>query len=125
MGTRSFVGVQKGDLIEAVYVHWDGYLAGVGVDLQKYTTQEQVEELISHGDRSSLEDEFYKDRGEAWERVKPETYNTFDEFFAACEDSWGEFYYIFKDGVWYYGKTYSGSPLHRKLVPVKQAMILD
>lgn len=30
MGTRSFVGVMIGDVCRAVYVHFDGYLDGVG-----------------------------------------------------------------------------------------------
>ena len=47
MGTRSFVGVMVGDKCRAVYVHWDGYLEGVGAELQDYTTQAEVEELIS------------------------------------------------------------------------------
>jgi hypothetical protein len=50
--------------VRAVYVHWDGYLAGVGAGLQDYDTQAAVEALISHGDRSSLDEGYYKDRGE-------------------------------------------------------------
>lgn len=53
MSTRSFVGVMIGEKCRAVYVHFDGYLEGVGAELQEYTTQAMVEELISHGDRSS------------------------------------------------------------------------
>lgn len=44
MSTHSFVGVQVGDVIRAVYVHHDGYLSGAGQDLQEYTTQEAVED---------------------------------------------------------------------------------
>ena len=120
MSTHSFVGVQIGDLIRAVYVHHDGYLEGVGQDLQAYTTQEAVEELISHGDRSSLDDGYYRDRGEI--DVDPSVYGSFDEFFEACDRSWGEYYYLFRDGVWYCGTTYGSSPLFRKLVPYAEAI---
>ena len=123
MGTRSMVGVMVGDKCRAVYVHWDGYLSGVGAELQSYTTQAEVEELISHGDRSSLEDGYYKDRGE--KGVEPTDYDTFAEFFEAVEGCWGEFYYIFKDGVWYCGNTYGGDALYKKLTPYAEAVKLQ
>ena len=119
MGTRSFVGVMVGDKCRAVYVHWDGYLEGVGAELQDYTTQADVEELISHGDRSSLDEGFYKDRGETG--VEPRDYDTFEDFYDAAHGSWAEYYYIFKDGVWYCGDTYGGSPISKKLVPYAEA----
>lgn len=123
MGTRSFVGVQVGDVIRAVYVHFDGYLDGVGQDLQVYTTQQEVEDLISHGDRSSLDSGYYRDRGDT--DVDPSEHGSFDEFFEACDGSWGEYYYLFRDGVWYCGTTYSSSPLYRKLVPYAEAIAVS
>lgn len=122
MGTRSFVGVMQGDKCRAVYVHWDGYLEGVGAELQEYTTQAKVEELISHGDRSSLTEGFYKDRGET--DVHPRVFDTFNEFLNTCENSWGEYYYIWKDGVWYCGDTYDRTPISGKLVPYAEALEL-
>lgn len=120
MGTRSFVGIKTEHGIRAIYVHWDGYLAGVGKDLQAYTTVDEVEELISHGDRSTLDGEYYKDNGES--DVEPTDYADFDEFFEACVRSWGEYYYVFDNGVWYCGKTYEGSNLYRNLVPYADAI---
>jgi hypothetical protein len=120
MGTRSMVGVMVGDKCRAVYVHWDGYLDGVGRELQSYTTQAEVEELIAEGDRSSLTDGFYKDRGE--KGVEPTVYDTFAEFFNAVENCWGEWYYVFKDGVWYCGNTYGGDPLYKKLTAYEDAV---
>ena len=118
MGTRSFVGVMVGDKCRAVYVHWDGYLEGVGAELQGYTTQEEVLELVAGGDMSSLGD-YYKDRGETG--VEPKEFATFDEFYDYANESWAEYYYIFKDGVWYCGDTYGGTPISRKLVPYAEA----
>jgi hypothetical protein len=120
MGTRSLVGVMVGDKCRAVYVHWDGYLEGVGAELQSYTTQAEVEELIEGGDRSTLTDGFYKDRGE--DGVDPTDYDTFAEFLEAVEGCWGEYYYIFKDGVWYCGNTYGGSTLCGKLTAYADAV---
>jgi hypothetical protein len=114
------VGVMVGDKCRAVYVHWDGYLDGVGAELQEYTTQAEVEELIAEGDRSSLTDGYYKDRGE--KGVEPTDYDTFAEFFEAVEGCWAEYYYIFKDGVWYCGNTYEGSELCKKLTAYEDAV---
>ncbi len=119
MGTRSKVGVMVGDKCRAVYVHYDGYLSGVGAELQGYTTQAEVEELIADGDRSSLTDGFYKDRGETG--VAPTEYATFEEFFEAVNGCWGEWYYIFKDGMWYCGNIYDGDALYKKLTPYAEA----
>ena len=104
MGTRSLVGVMVGDKCRAVYVHYDGYLEGVGAELQGYTTQAEVELLISNGDRSTLEDGFYKDRGETG--VDPVEYDTFAKFVEGADHCGAEYYYIFKDGVWYCGDCY-------------------
>ncbi len=127
MGTRSMVGVMVGDKCRAVYVHWDGYLDGVGAELQGYFTQEAVEELISHGDRSSLDGGYYKDRGETG--VEPTEYATFEEFFDAVNGCGGEYYYVFKDGVWYCGDTYgrwgSDSKISGKLVAYADAVELQ
>ena len=120
MGTRSFVGVMVGDKCRAVYVHWDGYLEGVGAELQDYTTQEEVLELIADGDMSSLGD-YYKDRGETG--VEPKEFASFDEFYDYANESWAEYYYIFKDGVWYCGDTYGGTPISKKLVAYKDALV--
>jgi hypothetical protein len=123
MGTRSLVGVMVGDKCRAVYVHWDGYLAGVGAELQDYTTQAEVEELISHGDRSTLDDGYYADRGE--DGVEPTDYDTFAEFLEAAEGCWAEYYYIFKDGVWYCGNTYGGHELCGKLTAYADAVAVE
>ncbi len=122
MGTRSMVGVMQGDKCRAIYVHFDGYLEGVGAELQGYTEQAEVEELIADGDRSSLDGGFYKDRGETG--VDPTDYATFEEFYDAVEGCWGEWYYVFKDGVWYCGNTYAGSKLYKTLTPYAEALEL-
>ena len=123
MGTRSFVGVMVGDKCRAVYVHWDGYLEGVGTELQDYKTQAEVEALIAPGDRSTLDSGYYADRGETG--VKPKDYASFDKFYAAADGCGAEYYYIFKDGVWYCGDTYGSTPLSKQLVPFDQAMEME
>jgi hypothetical protein len=127
MGTRSLVGVMVGDKCRAIYVHWDGYLDGVGAALQDYTTQAEVEALIAPGDRSTLDSGYYADRGETG--VKPKTYATFEKFLDAADGCGAEYYYIFKDGVWYCGDTYAqfsdGTSLSGKLVPYAKAVEVE
>ena len=125
MGTRSMVGVMVSGKIRAVYVHWDGYLSGVGAALQSYTTQAAVRGLIKHGDRSSLDSGYYKDRGE--KGVNPVNYDTFEEFYAAAENCGAEYYYVFKDGAWYCGDTYGqyDNGISRKLVTYAEAVEIE
>lgn len=55
MSTRSAIAIQHGDRIKAVYVHFDGYLTGVGYRLQHYWRDSvAVNGLIAGGDISSL-----------------------------------------------------------------------
>jgi|TARA_B100000902_G_C27050231_1_gene783766 hypothetical protein len=57
MGTRSRIGLAVGpDQIISVYCHYDGYIQNNGRILRdKYTTKEQVQELIDGGGMSCLE----------------------------------------------------------------------
>jgi len=125
MSTRSFVGVMQGNKCLAAYVHNDGYLEGVGAELnQCYTTQAEVEELIAGGDMSSLED-YYSERGD--KGTEPKMFKSFKEFYYYAQGSWADYYYIFKDGQWYCGDTYDkvgASPISKKLVPYAEAVEL-
>ena len=56
MATRSTIGIKSEDgTVKAIYCHWDGYPAGVGLGLiDNYNTPQQVAELINLGGFSSL-----------------------------------------------------------------------
>lgn len=123
MGTRSAIGIKHGDVVKAVYCHWDGYLEHNGLLLAKfYNDSIKVNKLISMGDLSSLgasigeqqnfndyrevdtlEEtwcKFYKrDRGE--ENVDFKTFESEDDYLSNF-DMGVEFHYLFKDGKWYY-----------------------
>ena len=123
MGTRSAIGIKHGDVVKAVYCHWDGYLEHNGLILARfYDNSVKVNKLISMGDMSSLgasigekhnfdqpslaetlEEtvcKFYKrDRGE--ENVDYRTFKDVQDFlenFNAGE----EYHYLFDNGKWYY-----------------------
>lgn len=69
MATRSTIAVQHTNgAISQIYCHWDGYISNNGVILNDhYTTLEIVEELVSGGSLSSLN-----------ERIKPLGDHSFD-----------------------------------------------
>ena len=56
MATRSTIGLKTSDgKVTAIYCHWDGYPAGVGLGLiDNYNTPQQVAELINLGGFSAL-----------------------------------------------------------------------
>ena len=108
MATRSRIGLRlAGDAILSVYHHWDGYPQWLGVTLvEKYTTKEQVAELLDGGDISCIDSDtdwnlekvekhvqYYNDRGEKTEpRLDLNEY----DFFTNGE----EYAYIFDDVNW-------------------------
>ena len=122
MGTRSAIGIKHGDVVKAIYCHYDGYPEYTGRVLALYYQDSiKVNKLISMGDMSSIgaaigskhafndrsnyldnniaeQCTFYaRDRGE--EDVDFRTFQSEQDFldnFNAGE----EFHYLFKDGAW-------------------------
>jgi hypothetical protein len=121
MSTNSRIGIEKEDgTIESIYVHWDGYLEGVGATLlRSYTEKEKVEKLIALGALSSLFDEvdipdgtvhsfdnpavnitvaYHRDRGEP---ITPSRTNYSRDSY--LKSDLGEFGYLFtKENEWLY-----------------------
>jgi len=153
MGTRSRIGVMHGDKVKSVYCHWDGYLEHNGVILQgHYYDSAKANHLVALGDMSSLrpeigekhafsrlevpmDDEVYdklygnmttfygRDRGETGTEFQ--VAHTFEEFLEQAEGCFAEYYYIMKDGIWYCGDTYEGTPLSKKLTLLTEALVLE
>lgn len=104
MATRSTIALEYADgTIDQVYCHWDGYLSGVGADLEGgYSDPFRLQELIDGGDMSCI-GEPYKERGEAWDDVKPRRYANFDKF--RTSNSFEEYNYILRNingkAVWF------------------------
>jgi hypothetical protein len=71
MSTRALVGILNENMVTYIYNHFDGYPECLGKTLvENYRTREIVEELLSFGDASYIEEsanksEFYmRDKGE-------------------------------------------------------------
>lgn len=143
MGTRSAIAVKHGNVVKAVYCHWDGYPDYNGRILNNYYQDSvKVNQLISLGDLSSLGanigeqhsfDEraeylesglakqctFYgRDRGE--EGIEFKTYQNEKEFIENF-DMGQEYMYLYDNGVWYV-RAYESEfiPLHEELAKLSE-----
>ena len=104
MSTRSAIAKKDefGNFV-SIYCHFDGYPEHNGnILVNFYNTEEKVDELLSHGDASSInstieESVFYhRDRGE--ELSEPEHFHSLTEFINYFSDC--EYFYIFEDNKW-------------------------
>lgn len=94
-GERFRYGVDNGNVLQ-IYCHYDGYLSGVGVELNKYfNNYDDALMMILAGDCSYIGDGIachYTSKGEDWASNRPEQ----RMHPRCCEDH----LYVFKDGVW-------------------------
>lgn len=104
MSTNSMIVEKlKNGSCRQIYVHWDGYLEGVGKTLRTvFDTDAKVKELIDLGDCSSIAgakslddvEAYHRNKNEDWEDVKPETTDTFESAHGFA------FVYLWEDGKW-------------------------
>ena len=141
MGTRSRIAVMHGDVCKSVYCHWDGYLEHNGAILLEHYDSSKANQLVAHGDISSLAPRiepvnpldhcferpeqgttvFYgRDRKETG--IDWQVDHSFEDFLARADGCGAEFYYVMKDGVWYCGDTYGSTKLSNKLTPLAEAL---
>jgi len=116
MSTNSSIAVAHGNIIKAVYCHWDGYLEGVGKTLLAHYPSAKANQLVALGNISSLGSSlgekhdfdnppqdtcnFYgRDRDEKDQEF--ETFQSAEEWLAEEKDYGREYMYLMKDGVWY------------------------
>jgi hypothetical protein len=116
MSTNSRVAIQlKNRKIKSIYVHWDGYLSGVGQDLLDfYNTEEKVNELLELGNLSilgtSIGEKVDFDKFDSRENKQCLAYgrDRGDEESEAKEhldsENEQEYNYLFKNGVWLFRK---------------------
>jgi hypothetical protein len=64
--TRSFVGIEDNSgKIKYIYVHYDGYLKGLGKTLlDHYADEKKIKKMISLGDASSIGKELEPEKGQ-------------------------------------------------------------
>jgi len=104
MATRATIGMVTDEgYIRYIYSHWDGYLEGAGATLvEHYNTTDQVEELLNHGDVSSLSDTiedsmfYHRNWGEEYNMVCPLETDT-------VTDLKNDFNYVWTGSEWLVG----------------------
>lgn len=127
MGTRSIIAIKNNDgTVTSVNCHWDGYLEHNGRLLTgHYNTEKKARALIEKGNISLLAESIDQPEGHTFNKPVP-GYTIFygrdrneDDhdpvITAGLElDDCCEYYYLFKDGEWYYSKD-GGEPMQRVL----------
>lgn len=117
MATRSTIAMELQDgWVRSVYCHWDGYPDGVGAVLRDhYTDTTKLEQLLSLGDLSVLDDEigekqdfgdrkegtclFYgRDRGE--DGVGPLVHGSVEQWLSSRKGSCCEYGYLWNGISW-------------------------
>lgn len=110
MATHSYIGIlHENDSVDAVYCHYDGYLAGNGVILyDHYNSLEKAKELISKGSFGSLKKdindiEYYKDKDSNHSNYY------FHKLLLKREVREQNYIYLFheKDNQWYVGNKWN------------------
>ena len=134
MGTRSSIAVKHGDVIKAIYCHWDGYLDHNGRILLNHYNSAKANNLVALGDVSSLRENilvpegvehtfnkpqenitvFYgRDRGE--EDVSWRVFQSENAWVQAMEESGCEYFYLMDNGVWYVSEGNQFVALHEAI----------
>lgn len=102
MSTHCAIIAHTGERWEGIYIHHDGYLEGVGAELNRsYRDRAKVLALMARGDRSGLtaspDDHAYVDDGEPLHITKGDTPEAVSRLI-------GERYvYVLRDDGWHYG----------------------
>ena len=145
MGTRSRIGIMHGDKCKSIYVHWDGYLSGVGKTLFEHYDSAKANHLVALGDVSSLCRNIEIPEGVEHSFMEPAdgitifygrdrkengcefaVDHTFEDFMQRVSDSGAEYYYIMRDGVWYAGAVYEVDGLVRNtLTPLSEVLMWE
>lgn len=129
MSTRSMICIEQEDgSLRGVYCHWDGYLEYNGkILVEYYNDRTTVENLISHGDLSSLQkyiepDPQYPHSFDSEKRQKDvcvfygrdrneKNTDAREVTFESAKESWCEYIYVFGlDNNWRYTDTYNEKP---------------
>jgi hypothetical protein len=127
MATRSRIAIEnENGSVNSIYCHFDGYVDGVGAELQaNYTDRSKVEELIALGDISVLRptiettEAYHRDRGE--DKHSTSYLSVEDLFNLGFESSIEYIYCLTKDNKWLVS---SGGPVANLFVALEGEDVL-
>jgi hypothetical protein len=106
MGTHAMIGIynKEDGSVEASYVHYDGYLEGVGRTLvDHYNTQYDAEMVAKGGYMSALYDDYVVTRQEAVHNDIAVPYESVGQFLKNGFDYYGaEYIYLWDGEAWFF-----------------------
>ena len=114
MGTHAMIGMYNAETgeVEASYVHYDGYVEGVGRTLVKnYNTPRLARAVASVGYLSSLDADLDKSISEAVHKNEiPVPYESVEQYMKNGYDYCGAHYlYLFDGEAWFFASRYGES----------------
>jgi hypothetical protein len=105
MATRSMVGIWNEETgeVTASYVHYDGYIAGVGAELLKsYNDAESASMVATGGYLSSLNADYSESRSAAVHSDKAVSFASVEDFLEEGFDYAGaEYIYLWDGETWF------------------------
>jgi hypothetical protein len=106
MGTSAMIGhFDKGTgKVIASYVHFDGYVDGVGATLvDSYNTELGAQKVAYGGYLSALYHDYAQSRAGAAHNDRPETFNSVDEYLnEGHADTGAQYLYLWDGDIWFY-----------------------
>ena len=110
MGTHAMIGVWHEETNEVIasYVHYDGYVEGVGKTLIEHYNDQSRAETVAHGGYlSALFPSYIESRRDAVHNDRPNVFKSVDEYLDEGSDIAGAHYLYLWDGeAWFYAERY-------------------
>jgi len=110
MGTHAMVGVWNAETNEvtASYVHYDGYLEGVGKTLTSFYNNNIMAKIVAKGGYlSSLEDYYEHSRAKSVHSDPAVCFDSIQDYLANGSDYAGaEYLYLWDGEAWFYSEHY-------------------
>lgn len=109
MGTHAMIGIVNQDgSVDASYVHYDGYLEGVGRTLvENYNTLYDAEVVAKGGYMSALYPDYVTTRKEAVHNEPSVPYLSVEQFMKNGYDYAGaDYLYLFDGEIWFFASNY-------------------
>ena len=110
MGTHAMIGIynKEDGSVDASYVHYDGYVDGVGKTLVNfYNSQYDAEMVAKGGYLSSLENDYLASRQLSVHQDAAVTYESVEQFMENGYDYAGaDYLYLFDGEIWFFASNY-------------------
>ena len=105
MGTHAMIGIWDEDTgeVTASYVHYDGYIEGVGAELvENYNNKWRANVVATGGYLSALSENYVDSRNTAVHSDKPVYFSSVEDYFAeGFEYAGAQYLYLWDGEAWF------------------------